>query len=186
MHNHHTTKLLDLPDKIVVDKFHLVTLMNKALDDTRQQVQNQVDETMRKMFYKSRMLLKKAGEELTDKEHQRLLKLFELSPILEKAWELKEEFRDFLQLGDIQESKDALQTWYNRISESKLTFFIKAKRTIKTWEDNILNYFNNKVTNGFTEGINNKIKLVKRIGYGVPNIMNLRRVFHTMLYKMRG
>lgn len=175
-----------LPDaEVVVDKFHLVTLMNKAIDETRQQIQNQVDKATRKMFYKSRMLMKKSGEELSDKEHQRLLELFKLSPTLEKAWELKEEFRDFLQLGSIQEATDALQAWYNRVSESKLTLFTKAKSTIKRWEDKILNYFNNKITNGFTEGVNNKIKLIKRIGYGVPNIMNLRRrVFHAMLHKI--
>lgn len=175
-----------LPEaEIVVDKFHLVTLMNKAIDQTRQQIQNQVDKTTRKMFYKSRMLMKKSGEELTSQEHQRLLGLFELSSTLEKAWELKEEFRDILQLTGIQEATGALQTWYSRISECKLPFFIKAKRTIKRWEDKLLNYFNNKVTNGFTEGVNNKIKLIKRIGYGVPNIMNLRRrVFHAMLHKI--
>ncbi|MCK4261063.1 MAG: ISL3 family transposase [Halanaerobiales bacterium] len=168
--------------EIVVDKFHLVAQMNKALDETRQQVQNQMDKSTRTKFYKSRMLMKKRGEDLTDKEHQRLLYLFELSPTLERVWELKEEFRDFLQLEDINEATDALRRWYQRVSESKITFFMKAKRTIKSWEEKILNYFNNKVTNGFAEGINNKIKLIKRIGYGVPNIKNLRRrIFHAML-----
>jgi hypothetical protein len=46
---------------------------------------------------------------------------------------------------------------------------------VKRWEDGILNYFKSGITNGYAKGINNKIKVVKRIGYGIPNPENLRR-----------
>ncbi len=167
--------------EIVVDKFHLVALINKSLDDIRKASQNDVSDLHKKQFYMSRMLLKKRGEDLDEKSHQKLISLFELCPSLERAWELKEEFRDILQMDDITEATAALKRWYQEVSNSKLTPFMKVKQTIKRWESNILNYFKTKVTNGFAEGINNKIKLIKRIGYGVPNLMNLRRrVFHTM------
>ncbi len=58
------------PDaKIVVDKFHLVTKMNNALDEIRKKVQNKVDDATRKQFYMSRQLLKKRGEDLEDKDY---------------------------------------------------------------------------------------------------------------------
>ncbi len=58
------------------------------------------------------------------------------------------------------------------------TFFYRAKGTIKRWEKGIINYFKTKITNGFTEGLNNKIKLIKRIGYGVPKVENLKYFYH--------
>lgn len=168
--------------EIVIDKFHLVAVMNTALDEIRKQEQNQLNQSHRKKFYMSRMLMKKRGEDLTDKEHKKLIELFKLSSPLERAWELKEEFRDLMQINSLNEAKIALDQWYKRITESKLNPFFKAKGVIKRWELQILNYFKSKITNGFAEGINNKIKLIKRIGYGVPNIQNLRRrVFHSIL-----
>ena len=168
--------------EITTDKFLLVALMNKALDEIRKQEQNTLSQSHRKKFYMSRMLLKKRGEDLSDKDHQRLIKLFELSPALERAWELKEEFRDLLQIDSISEAKSALEKWYTRVSNAKLNPFYRVKGIIKRWQSQVLNYFKTKITNGFAEGINNKIKLIKRIGYGVPNIQNLRRrVFHSIL-----
>ncbi|MTI67373.1 MAG: transposase [Firmicutes bacterium] len=98
------------------------------------------------------------------------------------AWELKEEFRDILQMQDEKNVLQALNCWYERISNYKLTPFYAACKTIKRWEEKNLNYFDSGITNGFAEGINNKIKLVKRIGYGVPNIFNMKiRIFMSVL-----
>ncbi len=79
----------------------------------------------------SRMLLKKRGEDLDEKSHQKLISLFELCPSLERAWELKEEFRDILQMDDITEAAAALKRWYQEVSNSKLTPFMRIKQTIK-------------------------------------------------------
>jgi transposase len=168
--------------QIVVDKFHLVSAVNKALDKLRKSEQSKQTKANRKKFFKSRLLLLKAAEELDDESHDKLIKIFELSPALEKAWELKEEFRDLLQIDYVPESIKALENWYESVSQAKLNTFYKVKKTIKRWEENLVNYFNTKITNGFAEGMNNKIKLIKRIGYGVPNLENLkRRVFLSLL-----
>jgi len=168
--------------KIVVDKFHLVTAINNALDKLRKEEQDKQTAANRKKFYKSRLTLLMAGEDLDDDGHQRLIEIFKLSPALEKAWELKEEFRDLLQIPDVKESIQALNHWYENVSQSKLNLFYRAKGTVKRWEQHIINYFETRITNGFAEGLNNKIKLIKRIGYGVPKVENLkRRVFLSLL-----
>ncbi|MCC3146073.1 ISL3 family transposase [Halanaerobium sp. Z-7514] len=168
--------------KIVVDKFHLVTTVNNALDKLRIKEQDKQTAANRKKFYKSRLTLLMAGEDLDDNGHQRLIEIFKLSPALEKAWELKEEFRDLLQIPDVKESIEALNHWYKNVSQAKLNLFYKAKGTLKRWEQHIINYFKTRITNGFAEGLNNKIKLIKRIGYGVPKVENLkRRVFLSLL-----
>jgi transposase len=122
-----------------------------------------------------------AGEKLDDDGHQRLIEIFKLSPVLEKAWELKEEFRDLLQIPDVKESIQALNHWYENVSQSKLNLFYRAKGTVKRWEQHIINYFETRITNGFAEGLNNKIKLIKRIGYGVPKVENLKRRLYLSL-----
>ncbi|SFL92351.1 ISL3 family transposase [Halanaerobium salsuginis] len=168
--------------KIVVDKFHLVTAINKALDKLRIKEQKKQTAANRKKFYKSRLTLLMAGEKLDDDGHQRLIEIFKLSPVLEKAWELKEEFRDLLQIPDVEESIEALNHWYENVSQAKLNLFYRAKGTVKRWEQHIINYFKTRITNGFAEGLNNKIKLIKRIGYGVPKVENLkRRVYLSLL-----
>jgi transposase len=168
--------------QIVVDKFHLVTAINNALDKLRIQEQDKQTAANRKKFYKSRLTLLMAGEDLDDDSHQRLIEIFKLSPALEKAWELKEEFRDLLQIPDVKESIEALNHWYENVSQAKLNLFYRAKGTVKRWEQHIINYFKTRITNGFAEGLNNKIKLIKRIGYGVPKVENLkRRVFLSLL-----
>ncbi|SIQ23230.1 ISL3 family transposase [Halanaerobium kushneri] len=168
--------------KIVVDKFHLVTAINNALDKLRKEEQDKQTAANRKKFYKSRLTLLMAGEDLDDDGHQRLIEIFKLSPALEKAWELKEEFRDLLQIPDVKESIQALNHWYENVSQSKLSLFYRAKGTVKRWEQHIINYFKTRITNGFAEGLNNKIKLIKRIGYGVPKVENLkRRVYLSLL-----
>jgi len=168
--------------QIVVDKFHLVTAINNALDKLRIKEQNIQTAANRKKFYKSRLTLLMAGEDLNDNSHQRLIEIFKLSPVLEKAWELKEEFRDLLQIPDVKESIEALNHWYENVSKYKLNLFYRAKGTVKRWEQNVINYFKTRITNGFAEGLNNKIKLIKRIGYGVPKVENLkRRVFLSLL-----
>lgn len=168
--------------QIVVDKFHLVTAINNALDKLRIKEQDKQTAANRKKFYKSRLILLMAGEDLDDDSHQRLIEIFKLSPALEKAWELKEQFRDLLQIPDVKESIEALNHWYEKVSQAKLNLFYTAKRTVKNWEENVINYFKTRITNGFAEGLNNKIKLIKRIGYGVPKVENLkRRVFLSLL-----
>ena len=52
--------------------------------------------------------------------------------------------------------------------------------TVKRWENKILNYFDSKITNGFIEGLNNKIKVIKRNGYGIPNFYNFKSPYFNL------
>ena len=58
------------------------------------------------------------AEKLYDDGHQRLIEIFKLSPPLEKAWELKEKFRDLLQILYLKEFIQALNRWYENVSQS--------------------------------------------------------------------
>ncbi|RCW44766.1 transposase [Halanaerobium sp. MA284_MarDTE_T2] len=150
-------KTLDKVEAISIDEF--------AIKEKEKQTA-----ANRKKFYKSRLTFLRAGEKLDEYGHQQLIELFKLSPALEKAWKLKEKFRDSLQIPDVKESIQPLDNWYENVSQSTLNLFCRTKGTLKRLEQHSINYFKTRITNGFAERLNNKIKLVKRIGYGVPKL----------------
>jgi transposase len=95
-----------------------------------------------------------------------------LLPELSKMYEKKEELRDIFEskiTGD--EAFDKMIEW----TESSHKYFPKSCQTIKRWIDEILAYFDNRTTQGAVEGINQKIKLIKRRAYGLTNFDNFRR-----------
>jgi transposase len=78
--------------------------------------------------------------------------------------ELKEEFRDIF-----EKSNDGLEGLFNLVSWllSAANYFPKSYQTLLRWLDEIIAYFDNRTTNGVVEGINNKLKLIKRSAYGL-------------------
>jgi transposase len=60
------------------------------------------------------------------------------------------------------------------VQQANLPELEEFAATIRRWRQWILNFFRDRVTNGVTEGINNKIKFIKRIAYGLPNFAHIR------------
>jgi len=101
--------------------------------------------------------------------------VYETSPELKQSHILKEDFRRIFEEEDNKENASkSLEDWLNRVVESGLKGLEKFLTTLSNWKDSILNYFNGKVTNGFVEGMNNKIKLIKRKGFGFTNHKHFR------------
>jgi len=99
---------------------------------------------------------------------------------LNRLYFLREEFRGIYELDDSEVAKRELNNWLRRaqyLDSKHLSPFIQ---TVKNWKKNILNFITHRITNGVAEGLNNKIKLVKRIGYGMSSFVNFRlRILHT-------
>jgi len=92
--------------------------------------------------------------------------------ILGDAYELKELLRQIYGLKDYDEACSLLHWWCRNAFRSGLSGFKDVAKTYLRWFDIITNYFRYRVTNGFTEGMNNKIKLDKRMAYGYRNYSN--------------
>ena len=100
---------------------------------------------------------------------------------LQKAYMLKEKFYNFVDSSDLESAKKNLKAWYMFVMSCELEEFDKCSGTIFNWQKYILNSFTCAYTNGYTEGVNNKIKVLKRNAYGVRNFWRFKnRIMHVM------
>jgi len=160
--------------RIVVDKFHLVRHINGAMDRVRSRLQGGNRRGRRQDLFKSRYTLLKGAERLTGWERVRLGQLFYRYPELERAWLLKERFRAWYKGRDRSQAEVELDALQKVISDTYLPEFKALLHTFDNWREEILNYFDYPISNGFVEGKNNRIKTIKRMAYGYRNMDNFR------------
>jgi transposase len=161
--------------KLIIDKFHVVSVVIDALDETRKRVQRNKPPGQKRPVFRLRHILRKGQEDLTAEERERLRAVLVAEPDLCIAYRLKEAFRTWYTLRIPEEAAQQLHHWYQCAESYGFPEWQAAVQTIRNWEQEILNYFYWPLTNGFTEGTNNLIKVVKRRGYGYRNFDNLRR-----------
>ena len=103
------------------------------------------------------------------------------SELLRNAYLLKNKFMEFVDSTSLDEAKQKLNAWYLYVATCKLPEFDYCLGTISRWQDGILNSFSVPFTNGYTEGVNNKIKVLKRNAFGVRNFERFRsRILYMM------
>ena len=93
---------------------------------------------------------------------------------IKEAYLLKESFYDVLDASSKEEARQALDKWLWVAKESGLKEFKASIRAYENWKEEILNAFSTGITNGQTEGFNNKIKVIKRVSYGYRNFENFK------------
>ena len=172
------TKLFKNAEQIV-DKYHWIRQVFWAFDGVRKDVQKELGKDYRIYFKHSRKLLFKRFNELDDEQKQQVNVMLALSPTLYTAHFYKEDFLKILDCNDRDSAKSALSEWINCAFDCGIERFKKCAQTMINWMTGILNSFSTPVTNGFTEGCNNKIKVLKRIAFGYQNFHRFRnRILH--------
>ena len=119
----------------------------------------------------SKYTLLKAEDNLSNKQKQKLKQVKEASPLIGIMHELKEEFRFLFEPSqNLGEGTLELIDWLKKAQP----YYKKSVGTIKRWLAEIVGYFEQKTTNGIVERINNKLKLLKRWGFGWRNFINFK------------
>lgn len=163
---------------IVIDKFHVVRYITWALENVRKRVQKQLHPDKRKYFKRSRKLLLTHQSKLSEESLEALEILLLQSEDLAVAYHLKELFYDFMQSKSRQEATKKLTFFLLAAQSSQLKEFQACLTMLGNWSKYILNAFDCPYTNGFTEGTNNVIKVIKRNAFGYRNFQNFRnRIF---------
>ena len=79
-----------------------------------------------------------------------------------------------------------MSEWINSALDCGIERFVKCAKTMINWLPGILNSFSTSITNGFTEGCNNKIKVLKRNAFGYRNFKRFRnRILHIFSHKSK-
>ena len=156
---------------VVADRFHVVQNLHKAIHEVRRKAQAQAEtETERKELKGLRYLLLKNRRNLTEKNKLRLDKLAESHPDLYRLWELRQELHDWYEVRTIPEfAQITLIQWMQAARQLKMDDLDTFCNTLENWQTEILNFFEHRITSGFVEGMNSKIRVLKRIAFGIPN-----------------
>jgi len=163
----------------IVDKYHWIRQVIWAFEAVRKQEQKNFSKSYRKYFKNSRNLLIKRFEYLSDEQKQQVNIMLYASPILSTAHFFKEDFLKILDCNDRSAAKKSMSEWINSALDCEIPQFEKCAKTMLNWLSGILNSFSSPITNGFTEGCNNKIKVLKRNAYGYRNFKRFRnRILH--------
>jgi len=167
----------------VIDKYHFIRQVIWAFEAVRKEEQKKFADTRRKYFKRSKSLLSKQYKHLNTEQKQQVDIMLYASEKLLKAYSLKESYFEFMQAQNSTDAKRLLSNWVMAASSSGLPPFTMCSNTMVNWSDGILNSFDCPYTNGFTEGVNNKIKVLKRNAYGYRNFTRFRKRILHIFYK---
>lgn len=154
----------NLPNaKITFDKFHILKLINEAVDEVRRQeaANNPLLKGTRYIFLKNEDNLTQA--QLEKKEE---LKLSKLNTKLFRALNLRVSFQQIYVAPTEESFKDLLKKWYFWATHSQLEPMQKVAKTIKKHWDGIIQWKNSQINNGILEGLNSVVQAAKRKARG--------------------
>ncbi|MEG1393360.1 MAG: transposase [Christensenellaceae bacterium] len=156
-------------------EFHVVRYCTWALENVRKRVQKALPTQERKYFKRSRRLLLTHMNKLSDCNKAAVERMLLVSRDLREAYLLKEKFYEFMDSADSQQARERLKAFHVFAVVADIPEFAPCLTMLKNWSHHILNAFDCPYSNGFTEGINNTIKVIKRVAYGYRNFDNFRR-----------
>jgi len=173
--------------QVVADRFHVMVQVNNELDTQRKREKRQVIDLSKKSKspqriaeYKeildgindSKYALLKNEESLNEKQKSKLMLVKKVCPRIAIMHKLKERFREIFENRKTNWLRGLLRIgiWQQRAKQ----YFTDTVNTITNWLDEIIAYFDNRTTSGVVEGVNNKLKLIKRSAYGFRNFENYK------------
>ena len=169
---------------MVFDKFHVVQHLNKAVDAVRKEEARMLKKDNPELLKKTRYIWLKNPENLTDKQRSRLGYLEKLNLKVNRAYLLKEVFRDFWDYSYPKSAKKYLNKWFWWATHSRLEPLRDFAWMLRKHQQGIMNYFKCRITNGITEGLNNKAKTVIKRCYGFRTMPTLKLALYHCLGKL--
>lgn len=173
----------DVP--IVIDKFHIIKELNKALEDIRRTLRKDMEKESRVSLKNMRFLFLTDGENLTPRQSKQLDLLLETYPQFQTPYFLKEAFRNIYQFAETREEAEQLYAeWVQTNDNEGCNAFDDFISTVEHWHTEIFNYFDNRYTNAQTESLNNVIREVDRAGRGYTfPVLRAKILYHHITAK---
>ncbi|NEP46789.1 MAG: ISL3 family transposase, partial [Okeania sp. SIO2H7] len=162
---------------VVADRFHVMNPIQEELNNGRKSAKQKVNKMPNspekaaklKAINGRKFALLKNRENLTDSQNKKREEVLNQFPVLNEMCALKDEFKEIFESSNSWlDGLVKLRNWLKRA----LNLFPKSQGTVRRWLVEITAYFENKTSNGVVEGVNQKIKLIKRAGFGFRNQEN--------------
>lgn len=163
--------------EIHFDRFHVVKLLNEALNEVIKEERKEHQELKGQKYNFLRN-----NENLSVAKRYEVEQLTEMFPKMGEAYRLKELFNDLWYMDDADEATDFLVAWCKQVESKQITPFQDFVKTIKKHWQGIVNFCETQINNGILEGINNKVQLAKRRARGYRKAEN----FINMIYFLCG
>jgi len=165
----------ELPDaQIVHDKFHISKYLNEAVDKVRRWENRLLYKQDDKRLIGSKFYWLQNVENMSDKRKEQFEWLLDQNLKTGKAWAMKTLFRDFWSHTNRKEAHEFFNAWMMSVDELAAPPLIKVARMLNRHIDRILNYFENPISNGVSEGLNSKIQFIKSAARGFHTFNSYR------------
>ncbi|WP_053955920.1 ISL3 family transposase [Inediibacterium massiliense] len=165
--------------EIIIDKYHFIRQVTWAIENVRKRLQKTMPYDLRKYYKRSRKLILTRYHKLKDENKKAVDLMLLYNDDLRVAHKLKEWFYEICQSNKYSYQRTALYDWIQNAESSKIPEFEKCAATYRRWSKEIKNAFKYGYTNGPTEGFNNKVKVLKRVSFGLKNFHRFRnRIIH--------
>ena len=180
---------------VVFDRFHVVKLMNERLDELRRSHFRRSEAPGRKLVKGVRYLVLMGRAKLEALEQKRpgvlarLDQALALNEPLSLGYYLKEKLRVLWDEPDRQAAEEFLDEWCEEAEATGIAELAKMATTLRRHRERLLNYFDHRITTGPLEGLNNKIKVLKRMAYGFRDMRFFELkilAIHASRYKLVG
>lgn len=152
--------------RIVIDRFHIQRMANEVLEKVRKRSRASLAKKDRLKLKDERFLLLKRQHDLSPAQVEKLLAWFTQFPELGGAHALKEGFLGIWDQPDRPSAEAEYQRWLSHITPELQPVFKELTRAMANWNDEIFAYFENPITNAYTESMNNIAKGMNRMGRG--------------------
>ena len=166
--------------EITFDRFHVVKLLNVAMDKVRKSERLEHDglKGQKYTFLKNR-------ENLSEKQEKSLSEMITLYPTLGEAYRLKVLFNDLWEMPNKQAANSFLHQWCAEVEAAKIPAFMDFVKTVQSHWSGIVRFVETRITNGVLEGINSKVQLAKRRARGYRNVKNFMNMIYFLCGKMK-
>ena len=163
----------------VLDRFHVVRWFAQGLTQVRQEIQRRDPNHRTRAFdpdlFRSRYLLLRRADHLTEDHQTQLDQLLNAHPRLRTAWDALQQLYHIYQAHDLDEANQALNRFADLYATGQIPEYHEVVNTISTWQTEILAYHHppdRPVSNGPLEGINNLLQVLRRVAHGFTNHQN--------------
>jgi transposase len=169
----------DVTACLVIDRFHVAQHYRDDFDELRKSELRSLKKTLPTATYDqdckgTLWLLRHNQADLDEEEKAHLQRLFAHAPNLHQAYTCREELTALFNTNQTpQQAEVQLEAWIGKVQSLALTCYDSFIQTLRTHWQPILNYFVARITSGFVEGLNNKIKTIKRRCYGIRKVSTL-------------